>query len=122
LPPTVQLYSLQNKTTGSFTLTFKTTSIGATTVSLPQGQTIIAICDGTNVYNAQTSTSSTIVALTIGNGSAAAPSLSFSGDATTGLYLAASGQLGFSAAGSNGMTLSSSGLAVPNGIAGGTFT
>jgi hypothetical protein len=122
LPPTVQLYSLQNNTTGSFTLTFKTTAIGATTVTLPQGQTIIAICDGTNVYNAQTSTSSTIVALTIGNGSAAAPSLSFSGDATTGLYLAASGQLGFSAAGSNGMTLSSGGLAVPNGIAGGTFT
>ena len=122
LPPTVQLYSLQNKTTGSFTLTFKTTAIGATTVTLPQGQTIIAVCDGTNVYNAQTSTSSTIVALTIGNGSAAAPSLSFSGDATTGLYLAASGQLGFSAAGSNGMTLSSGGLSVPNGIAGGTFT
>ena len=122
LPPTVQLYSLQNKTTGSYTLTFKTTSVGATTVSLPQGQTIIAICDGTNVYNAQTSTSSTIVNLTIGNGSAASPSLSFSGDATTGLYLAATGQLGFSAAGSNGMTLSSTGLAVPNGIAGGTFS
>ena len=122
LPPTVQLYSLQNKTTGSFTLTFKTTAVGATTVSLPQNQTIIAICDGTNVYNAQTSTSSTIVNLTIGNGSAASPSLSFSGDATTGLYLAATGQLGFSAAGSNGMTLSSTGLAVPNGIAGGTFS
>ena len=122
LPPTVQLYSLQNKTTGSFTLTFKTTATGATTVTLPQGQTIIAVCDGTNVYNAQTSTSSTIVNLTIGNGSAASPSLSFSGDATTGLYLAATGQLGFSAAGSNGMTLSSTGLAVPNGIAGGTFS
>lgn len=121
LPSTVQLYSLQNKTTGAFTLTFKTTSVGATTVVLPTNQTIIAICDGTNVYNAQTSTSSTITNLTIGNGSAAAPSLSFTGDATTGLYLAASGQLGFAAAGSNGMTLSSTGLAVPNGIAGGTF-
>jgi hypothetical protein len=121
LPPTVQLYSLQNKTTGSFTLTFKTTSIGATTVVLPQGQTVIAICDGTNVYNAQTATSNVISALTIGNGSAAAPSLSFSGDATTGLYLAASGQLGFSTSGSNRMTLSSTGLAVPNGISGGSF-
>jgi hypothetical protein len=116
------LYSLQNKTTGAFTLTFKTVAVGATTVSLPQGQTIIAICAGTNVYNAQTSTSSTIVALTIGNGSAAAPSLSFSGDAITGLYLAASGQLGFSTGGSNRMTWSSTGLAVPNGSAGGTFT
>lgn len=122
LPSTVQLYSLQNKTTGAFTLTFKTVAVGATTVVLPQNQTIIAICDGTNVYNAQTSTSSTITALKLGSGSAAAPSLAFTVDTTTGLYLAASGQLGFSAAGSNGMTLSSTGLAVPNGIAGGTFT
>ena len=122
LPSTVQLYSLQNKTTGAFTLTFKTSAVGATTVVLPQNETIIAICDGTNVYNAQTSTSSTISALKLGAGSAAAPSLAFTSDTTTGLYLAASGQLGFSTGGSNRMTLSSTGLAVPNGIAGGTFT
>lgn len=122
LPSTVQLYSLQNKTTGAFTLTFKTSAVGATTVVLPQNETIIAICDGTNVYNAQTSTSSTITALKLGAGSAAAPSLAFTSDTTTGLYLAASGQLAFSAAGVNGMTLTSTGLAVVNGIAGGTFT
>ena len=121
LPPTVQLYSFQNKTTGSFTLTFKTGSVGASTVILPQNQTILAICDGTNVYNAQTSTSSFINALTLGNGSAAAPSLSFSGDATTGLYLAASHQLGFAINGVNGATLSPSGLLVPVGINGGAF-
>jgi len=122
LPSTVQLYSLQNKTTGAFTLTFKTVAVGATTVVLPQNETIIAICDGTNVYNAQTSTSSTITALKLGAGSAAAPSLAFTSDTTTGLYLAASGQLAFSAAGVNGMTLTSTGLAVVNGISGGTFT
>jgi hypothetical protein len=121
LPPTVQLYSFQNKTTGSFSLTFKTSSVGASTVVLPQGQTIIAICDGTNVYNAQTSTSSTINALTIGNGSAASPSLSFSGDATTGLYLAASHQLGFAVNGVNGATLTQTGLLVPVGINAGAF-
>jgi hypothetical protein len=121
LPQTVQLYSLQNKTTGSFTLTFKTSVGGATTVVLPQNQTIIAICDGTNVYNAQTSTSSFINALTIGNGSAAAPSLSFTGDAVTGLYLAASHQLGFAVNGVNGATLTSTGLLVPVGINGGAF-
>jgi len=120
LPSTVQLYSLQNNTTGAFSLTFKTAGIG-TTVVLAQGQTIIAICDGTNVYNAQTATSSFISALTIGNGSAAAPSLSFSGDATTGLYLPASGQLGFTVSGVNRATLTSSGLAVPAGISGGSF-
>ena len=121
LPPTVQLYSLQNKTTGSFSLTFKTSAVGGTTIVLPQGQTIIAICDGTNVYNAQTSTSSTINALTLGNGSAAAPSLSFVGDADTGLYLAATNQLGFAVNGVNGATLTATGLLVPVGINGGAF-
>jgi hypothetical protein len=121
LPPTVQLYSLQNKTSGSFSLTFKTSTVGGTTIILPQGQTIIAICDGTNVYNAQTSTSSTINALTLGNGSAAAPSLSFSGDATTGLYLAASHQLGFAVNGVNAGTLTPTGLLMPVGINGGAF-
>jgi hypothetical protein len=121
VPPTVQLYSFRNITTGAFTLTFSTGAIGATTVILPQGQTILAICDGTNVYNAQTSTSSFINALTLGNGSASAPSLSFQGDATTGLYLAASGQLGFAVSGTAAGKLTSSGLLLPVGINSGTF-
>jgi hypothetical protein len=121
LPPTVQLYSFQNKTSGSFSLTFKTSSVGASTIVLPQNQTIIAICDGANVYNAQTSTSSTINALTLGNGSAAAPSLSFQGSATTGLYLAASNQLGFAVNGVNAGTLTQTGLLVPVGINAGAF-
>jgi hypothetical protein len=121
LPSTVNLYSLQNNTTGSFTLTFKTTSVGATTVILPQTQTIIAICDGINVFNSQTASTSTATSLTLGNGSSSAPSLNFTGDTVTGLYLVASGQLGFSVAGANAMTLSSTGLAVVSGISGGTF-
>jgi hypothetical protein len=121
LPPTVQLYSFKNNTAGSFTLTFSTGAVGALTVSLPQGQTILAICDGTNVYNAQTSTSSFINALTLGNGSAAAPSLSFSGSATSGLYLVAANQLGFAINGVNVGTLASTGLRLPVGINGGAF-
>ncbi len=121
LPPTVQLYSLRNTTTGSFNLTFTTGVSGGLTLTLPQNQTIIAICDGTNVYNAQTSTSSFINQLTLGDGSAAAPSLSFTSDATTGLYLAASHQLGFAVNGVNGATLTSTGLLVPVGINGGEF-
>lgn len=121
LPPTVQLYSLRNTTTGSFSLTFSTGSMGATTLILPQNQTIIAICDGTNVYNSQTATSSTITQLTLGDGSAAAPSLSFVSDATTGLYLAASHQLGIAANGTNVATFTQNGLAVPVGISGGAF-
>ena len=121
LPPTVQFYAIKNNTTGAFTLTFSTGAVGATTVTLPQGQTIIAVCDGTNVYNAQTATVSGITALTLGNGSAASPSLNFVGDTTTGLYLAASGQLGFAIGGVNAGTLTSSGFRLPVGISGGAF-
>ena len=121
LPPTVQLYSLQNTTTGSFSLTFKTTSLGATTVVLPQNQTIIAICDGTNVYNAQTSTSSFINALSIGDGAPATPSLSFFSSPSTGIYRPASNQIGFAVNGANAATMTATGFLVPVGINGGAF-
>ena len=121
LPSTVQMYSLQNKTTGSFTLTFKTTSVGAASVIVPQGQSFIVICDGTNVYNTQASTGGGSTSLTLPNGSAASPSLNFVGDTSTGLYLAASGQMGFAIGGASAGTLSSSGLLLPVGVTGGTF-
>lgn len=121
LPSTVQLYSVQNKTSGSYTLTFKTTAVGASTVILPQNQALIIVCDGTNVYNANSATISYLPSLTLGNGSAAAPSLNFLGDTTTGLYNPSTGQVGFAVSGVNAMTLSSTGLQVPVGIGGGTF-
>lgn len=121
LPPTVQLYSLQNNTSGSFSLTFTTGVGGGSSITLPQGQTIIAICDGTNVYNAQTSTSSFIQNLKIGNGSAAAPSLAFQSNPVTGLYLAATNQLGFAINGLAAGQLTATGLLLPVGINGGAF-
>jgi hypothetical protein len=121
LPPTVQFYSFQNKTSGSFSLTFTTGASGGTTITLPQGQTIICICDGTNVYSAQTAATSAASSITIGNGAAASPSLNFAGDTITGLYLAASGQLGFAVAGSAAGRLTASGLFLPVGIVSGAF-
>jgi len=121
IPPTVQLYSFRNLTTGSYSLTFTTGVSGGTTIVVPQNEAIIAICDGTNVYNANSATSSFIQALTLGNGSAAAPSLNFQGDTTTGLYLAASGQLGFAISGQAAGQLTANGLLLPVGIDGGAF-
>lgn len=121
LPPTVQLYSFKNSTTGAYTLTFSTGVMGGTTLTLPQNQTIIAICDGTNVYSAQTATTSFITSLTLGNGSAAAPSLNFFGDTATGLYLAGSHQLGFAINGVSAGQLTAGGLLMPVGIVGGSF-
>jgi len=120
LPSTVQLYSLQNSTTGAFTLTFRTAGIGST-VTVGQGQTALVVSDGTNVYSTTTNTTSSFTSATLAPGSVSAPSLNFLGNTTTGLYLPASNQIGFAVNGVNGMTLSSTGLVVTNGISGGTF-
>jgi hypothetical protein len=120
LPSTVQLYSLQNGTTGAYTLTFKTSGIGSTVV-VGQGQTAFVVCDGTNVYSTTSNTSSSFTSATLAPGAVSAPSLNFLGNTTTGLYLPASNQIGFAVNGANGMTLSTGGLTVTNGISGGTF-
>ena len=126
LPQTVQLYSLRNITTGAYTLTFGisnnagTAALGSTLV-VPANQTIIAISDGTNLYNANSAASSFIASLTVGNGSAANPSIAFQSDTGTGLYLAASGQLAFAISGVNAGTLASTGLVIPVGINAGAF-
>lgn len=121
VPNTVQLYSIFNQTTGAYTFTVKTTSGGALSAQVASGQTALLVCDGTNVYNASTSSVSAATTLTLASGSAAAPSLNFNVDNTTGVYLVGSGILGFSAGGAQGMFLNSSGLTVNNGISGGTF-
>jgi hypothetical protein len=120
LPSTVQLYSIQNATSGAFSLSFRTAS--GSPFALAQGQTVIIVCDGTNVYNANTSTSAgSITTVTLNDGSAGSPTLRFNSDLTTGLYLVGSGQLGFSAGGTNRMTLTTTGLLVPVGVGGGAF-
>lgn len=120
LPSTVQLYSLQNGTTGAYTLTFKTAGIGST-VTVGQGQTAFVVCDGTNVYSTTSNTSSSFTSATLAPGSVTAPSLNFLGNTTTGLYLPASNQIGFAVNGTNGMTLTTTGLNITVGISGGTF-
>lgn len=120
-PSTVQLYAVTNNTTGAYTLTFKTSSVGALTAQCAQGESLILICDGTNVYNAASGTASTFTNITLGNGSAAAPSLRFAGDTITGLYLGATGELDIAVNGTQAAFFDSNGLTVLNGIKGGTF-
>jgi hypothetical protein len=121
LPPTVQLYSIQNNTTGAFTLTFGTGAIGGTTITVPQALSEIVICDGTNCYNATSAAVSSLPSITLGNGSPTSPSLNFTGDTVTGLYLPYAGALGITAGATNVATFSSSGVVIPAGIGGGTF-
>jgi hypothetical protein len=126
LPPTVQLYSFRNLTTGGYTLTFGisntagTAAIG-TTIVVPTTQAIIAIGDGTNLYNANSATTSFISSLQLGNGTAANPSLYWVNDATTGLYSPASGNIGIAIGGASVGTIASTGFQLTVGIVGGAF-
>ena len=121
LPSTVQLYSLQNGTTGAYSLTFQTAAVGGATVTVGQGQTAFVVCDGTNVYSTTSNTSSSFTSATLAPGSVGSPSLNFLGNTNTGVYLPASNQIGFAVNGANGMTLTPTGLIVTVGISGGTF-
>jgi len=121
LPSTVQLYSVTNNTTGSFNLTFKTVAVGGATVTVPQSTSVILICDGTNVYNATSGAVSSITSLTLGNGSTSVPSLKFTGDVNSGLYLPSTGTLGFVIGNTEVGYFDNTGFYSFNGISGGTF-
>ena len=120
VPSTVQLYAITNNTTNSYTLTVKTSGSGGT-LAIAQNQTILAICDGTNVYNANSGAAGTFTSVTLAAGTVATPTLTFTGNLTTGLYLPASNQIGVTVNGAQAALFSSSGLYVANGISGGNF-
>jgi hypothetical protein len=127
VPATVQLYTITNNTTGSYTLTVKTAASGGTSVVVPQGNSLVLISDGTNIYNAASGSASTITSLTLGNGSLSTPSLKFSGDTTTGLYLPSSGNMTAVVGSTAIAAFTSTGVSVTGavtasgGISGGTF-
>lgn len=121
LPSTVQIYYMTNLTAGAYSLTFKTAVGGALTYALATGTSAVIICDGSNVLNANTASISAIGAVTFANGSAGAPSVTFVGDNTTGVYLPSSGSLGIAASGVQVADFSTSGAYFPYGISGGTF-
>jgi hypothetical protein len=121
VPSTVQLYSITNNTTGSYTFTVKTAVGGGATVTIGQGLSGILVCDGTNVYNTASAGISSISTLTIGAGSAASPSLNFTGSTSTGLYLPSSNTLGFTINGTQAGYFDSTGFYAINGVGGGAF-
>ena len=121
VPSTVQLYSFTNTTTGAYTLTIKTSVGGAATLVVAQNQSVIAICDGSNVYNANSGAVNTLTSITLSSGTVSTPTINYTGDTTTGFYHPASSQIGVTLGASNVATFTTSGLLVPSGISGGTF-
>lgn len=127
VPSTVQLYAVTNNTTGTYTLTIKTTVVGGAAVVVDQGTSLVLICDGTNVYNAASGSASSIASLTVGNGSLAVPSIKFLGDVNSGVYLPATGTVGLVIGNAQVGYYDASGLTTAGtvtalgGVAGGAF-
>ena len=123
VPPTVQVYYVQNSTIGgvsNYTVTLSTGVSGAITATLSANTQSTLICDSANLVNANTVYAG-LASLSLVDGSAPAPALFFAAETTTGIYRPGSGQFGISILGANAFTLSATGLAVVNGISGGTF-
>jgi hypothetical protein len=105
---TVSVYYIFNNTTGAFTLTVKTAA--GTGYAVLQGSRDIVTCDATNVDRSVSNTAATTI---FPVGSAASPSVTFTGRTDTGVYSPAVGQLGLSAAGVNQVLVSSAGISLP---------
>jgi len=120
IPPTVQFYVITNSTTGSYTFTISTGIGGGSTVSIPQGNTVAVVCDGTNVVPV-TAINNSLAQITLSQGSTTSPAINFIGSLTSGFYSPGAGQVGVTINGANAATFSSTGLTVVNGISGGTF-
>ena len=124
-PPVVNLYVISNQTTaGAYTLTIGTT-LGST-VSIPPNNQATVICDGTDFFNANTTTvGGAIIAMV--NGTATNPALYFSSETNTGVYRPGAGQFGISVLGSLVANVKASGVEVTGsgtfttGVSGGTF-
>lgn len=126
VPPTIQIYYIQNSTTtaSNYTVTISTGS-GATAVITSNQQSTL-ICDGTNLVNANTLTAG-LTAVSLLDGTVAAPSLYFGSESNTGVYRAGAGQFNHAILGVLRSTLSATGLAIvgtgnfTGGVSGGTF-
>lgn len=94
VPNVVSLYIVDNETTGAFTLTVKTSA--GTGIAVPQNNRNILYSDGTNVLQAVTVS---VASTTFGDGSAAAPSITFGSDTDTGFYRVGANTLGVTVGG-----------------------
>lgn len=128
VPPTVQVYYVQNATDGTianYTVTITTNTTGSDAVINSNEQATL-ICDSINLVNANTVLAG---ATTLGiiDGTVGAPAIYFALEPTTGIYRAGNGKFDISILGVNRFELTASGLTIDGsgtflgGIEGGTF-
>jgi hypothetical protein len=129
VPPTVQVYYIQNATDGGVSnYTVKiTTNTGGSEATIASNQQATLICDSVNLVNANTVLAG---ASSIGliNGTVSSPALYFGSEPSTGIYRATSGEFNISILGVLRSTLSATGLAIvgtgnfTGGVSGGVFS
>jgi hypothetical protein len=127
VPPTVQVYYIENATTttNSYTVTISTGLAGGLTSTVPANNQSIVICDSLNVVNANTTL--TAITYALNDGTVTTPTLYFSSEPTTGIYRAGAGQFNIGILGVNLFALTATGLTIAgtgtftSGISGGTF-
>lgn len=128
VPPTVQVYYVQNATVGgasNYTITLST-GLGGSTATIGSNQQSTLICDSVNLVNANTVLAGS-TAISLIDGTQASPALNFANETSTGVYRASSGEFNISILGVLRSTLSASGLAIvgtgnfTGGISGGAF-
>lgn len=127
VPPTVQVYYIQNAcAAGAYTLTISTGIVGGSTATIDANQQATLICDSVNLVNANTILAGS-TALGIIDGTVSNPSLYFANEVTTGIYRGTSGEFDVAILGSNMFTLTATGLTIAGtgtftgGVSGGTY-
>ena len=128
VPPTVQVYYIQNATDGTvsnFTVTISTNTGGSDAI-IASNQQATLICDSSNLVNANTVLAGS-TAISLVNGSVASPAMYFASEPTTGIYRATAGQFNIGILGTNRFTANASGITIngtgifSGGVSGGTF-
>ena len=129
LPATTQLYVLLNETgQAGYNITFQLSGSIQTPISLATGAVALVLSDGNFLYIISQSTTNVFYAI---NGTAAAPSHSFTSNTNTGMYLIGTNVLGISANSINMLTIDNTNTLSPQvsttaaftagSISGGTF-
>lgn len=130
VPPTIQVYYIQNATSGSpsnYTVTISTGVSGGGDAVISAGQQATLICDSVNLVNANTVLAGS-TAISLIDGTVGSPSLNFGSETSTGIYRAGAGKFDISILGSEVVEVSATGIDITGtgtfsgGIAGGTFT
>lgn len=109
VPAIPSVYNIRNQATGSQQVFVGVTGIVNFSVLIPPFTNVIIVCDGTNVYNFSSTAGTTS---SFEAGSAAAPSINFQPEPTTGLYWPGAMSVGIALGGIDSARFTAAGLTI----------